>query len=1382
MVLGFVMRPKVRDTSEPATLKDFTAPTASENRPIPVIWGTVKLTGPNVTWYGDLQTVKLMNKKAKVGLGYRYSVGMELGLCHGPVDALLEIGFNEKSAWTGSVVGGTGSAETAGETFTVDNRTLFGGDSDEQLQNGGYGGVYATCTFYKGAANQESNAYLTNVLSTANPGHSGISYLVWNGPTKGDIVYNYDLSNPSIKFDREPFLGGYIGTNPRIDEIWFVLKRVPRYIESNDGSDYHDINNGDANPIDVIYELLTNSKFGLGLASSFIDLESFRYAQKKVYEEGLGLSDIWDSDKKISELINEILQYIDGVVYTDLRTGQLTIKLARNDYEISNLPVFDEGSIAEISAYSSPSVDETTNQIQLSYIDRLDKFKSKITVAHDLANARAQNEVVSASVSYIGISNGTTANKIAFRDLRVLSYPLDKITFTTNRRGTIIRPSDVFVVNWPEYGFSNKVFRAIKVTYGELVNGICEIDAIEDVFSVGLAVYGANTDSSWEDPVGSPTKPNTIYALEAPSIYSGNNSKLLVAAAKPDIHQLSFNSFASIGSSTGTYTQIGNGNNYTPTGLLNIAYSSNTLDVDPVGITVTPSNPNGMVFLQNFPSEYVKTNNNLALITDGVKEEFIAFETVVKSGNNYILQNVWRGLLDTVPQSWQSGARIWFIDYGAAEPDQIFNGTDTVYIKTQSTALKGQSSIEDVTQPFGLTLRRRSLKPYPPGYFRINGSTTTTNITAGSDIVVSWEHRNRTLSTLTKQYETGIATEDGTKYYLKFFNQANALIKTVTLDSTATTYTYLNADQVTDNNGTEPKVVTVHLYSSREGLFSLYNHSRTLIRPTGLVSGSPTYSPGNDTYTPIPAGSASSLNGVRVIGTPTNNQVLTYNSTSGSWEPSTPSSNTILNGDVTGSYNANTVTKIRNKSVSSSEPVAGDVLTWSAISGWTPTQPSTPSITLGGDVTGSASANTVTKIQGRSVLSTAPTDGQLLTWSSADSAWKPATSSGGSASTGQPILTYYSSTAQSITVDNTWTTITDMDLNGSTTYLANWAVNFTCVIGATSFDNEKFEFRFLLNNTVASESWYKAKDAAVANSEKHLITIHTVFENLAANSTHNFKVQFRDYSNSSINVSIANRRITAMAGKSSFDPNFTPASLTGLQYWFKADALGLSSGAYVEQLTDYSANNRHFVKATGTAQGLDTRGTFSTNQVNGLPAVKFNHTGAVTDTQYNGTGFLTSATASELFIVIKAPSNISDNSKNLFAQFSTTDDFNLPLYPANTGTISETFGSTIRRSGISVGSVNLSTWNLYNVAGASNDWMAKLNGVTLTSSTSNSVAFRANPWFGGSGFTSTGGNGFGYGFDGHIAEIIIYNYKLTNTERANIQTYIASKYGIVMSA
>lgn len=39
---------------KPAALEDFDAPTAEEGRAIPVVFGDVWITGPNVIWYGDL--------------------------------------------------------------------------------------------------------------------------------------------------------------------------------------------------------------------------------------------------------------------------------------------------------------------------------------------------------------------------------------------------------------------------------------------------------------------------------------------------------------------------------------------------------------------------------------------------------------------------------------------------------------------------------------------------------------------------------------------------------------------------------------------------------------------------------------------------------------------------------------------------------------------------------------------------------------------------------------------------------------------------------------------------------------------------------------------------------------------------------------------------------------------------------------------------------------------------------------------------------------------------------------------------------------------------------------------------------------------------------
>lgn len=54
-------------TQPPPSLDDVSAPTAEEGRPIPVVFGTVWMTGPNVIWYGDLRTTPIKKSGGKKG-------------------------------------------------------------------------------------------------------------------------------------------------------------------------------------------------------------------------------------------------------------------------------------------------------------------------------------------------------------------------------------------------------------------------------------------------------------------------------------------------------------------------------------------------------------------------------------------------------------------------------------------------------------------------------------------------------------------------------------------------------------------------------------------------------------------------------------------------------------------------------------------------------------------------------------------------------------------------------------------------------------------------------------------------------------------------------------------------------------------------------------------------------------------------------------------------------------------------------------------------------------------------------------------------------------------------------------------------------------------
>jgi hypothetical protein len=52
--------PKARPASPPPW--DIGVPTATEGRPVPVLFGTRLIENPNVVWWGDLRTVAIKSK------------------------------------------------------------------------------------------------------------------------------------------------------------------------------------------------------------------------------------------------------------------------------------------------------------------------------------------------------------------------------------------------------------------------------------------------------------------------------------------------------------------------------------------------------------------------------------------------------------------------------------------------------------------------------------------------------------------------------------------------------------------------------------------------------------------------------------------------------------------------------------------------------------------------------------------------------------------------------------------------------------------------------------------------------------------------------------------------------------------------------------------------------------------------------------------------------------------------------------------------------------------------------------------------------------------------------------------------------------------------
>ncbi|WLT30764.1 phage tail protein [Geothrix sp. PMB-07] len=631
-----MLRPKPKvENAKAAGTADFDFPTATEDRRKAFVFGTVKLDSPNVTWWGDIANRPIRQKAGKGGfmgtgstlwqtVGYRYYVGMKLSLCLGPVE-LLELQADGKTFWTGVSTGGL---------IHVSSEGLFGGET-------GGGGLAGTFNFLPGTMSQPVDDYLVDVLGAPLPAWRGVATLVWQGPSAGGD-------------------NGYLGTSPRIPPISAVVRRLP----SNLGFGSSTTNlNGDANAAEVIYEVLTSQECGMAQPVDLVDIPSFQAAAQQLASEGFGISGIWESGDARS-FIEEILRTIDGCNFLDFSTGKWRITLARGGYNVATLPVLDgHSSIQALEGYSEVALDESTNQVQVSYTSRASNFSTKQVQAQAFANIRYQDAVVNASLSYPMISKASLAAKVADRDLRAYSTPLAKGDLICTRVARTLRPGDLFVLRWAPLGIDQVVCRVLKISRGDLQSSGIRISFLKDVFSLGSALYGAPASSGWVDPGVTPQPCEAQALMEAPYWAVGASRQVFAIGSRADQVTLDAEIWTNEGAG---YLQTGNLPSLTPTGLLTSAYGCKTAALDPVGFTV--SGGSDLAQLPGFSTNSDGRARGANLAYFPATGELVSWTTAVANvDGSFTVSAVLRGVIDTVPSDNAAGDRVWFFSVGAAE-------------------------------------------------------------------------------------------------------------------------------------------------------------------------------------------------------------------------------------------------------------------------------------------------------------------------------------------------------------------------------------------------------------------------------------------------------------------------------------------------------------------------------------------------------------------------------------------------------------------------------------------------------------------------------------------------------------------------------------------
>lgn len=334
--------PKPKQEKQKALgLRDFDITTADEDRPVTLIIGRVRVR-PNCTWFGDLDSEK--NKDGLAFVGFEYSLG-----------ALLHIGSPIDKFWGLRIAGKKGFpvAERPSKYPSVfKNRApLLWSDAIDAAN-----GVGAVAVARTGV----NSAYFGD-LAAPTPivvyfGYQpAIDNYFADRPSAGDAVEKFKATSYvrltggngegtlGPQYDDggayESFIGDDVQTLPDYefevertqfkDDEGTLLPNWPTG-DFNDTSQITDSDGyTDANPVWWLYHALVHL---LEWDTALIDADNFQQAAQTLYDEGLGISFAWETERSYEDMVKDLERVCDFKFYLNPETGLYEIKLIRPDY------------------------------------------------------------------------------------------------------------------------------------------------------------------------------------------------------------------------------------------------------------------------------------------------------------------------------------------------------------------------------------------------------------------------------------------------------------------------------------------------------------------------------------------------------------------------------------------------------------------------------------------------------------------------------------------------------------------------------------------------------------------------------------------------------------------------------------------------------------------------------------------------------------------------------------------------------------------------------------------------------------------------------------------------------------------------------------------
>ena len=582
------------------------------------------------------------------------------------------------------------------------------------------------------------------------------------------------------------------------------------------------------NPAHMLRELLTDRVWGMGLPEADIDETSFAASAQTLFDEKFGLSFIWAQESSAIDFALEILRHIDGVMFQEPSTGLYTLRLIREDsnafFDFTGQPHI----VVAPPELTRRSYSELVTRVSVIYRQvwaftvRTD---DAMTTVHDLA-LTSQLGDIPVTLRYDGVYDVTLAHRIATRDLKRLSTPLASVRMAvTWSAGKDIRAGDRIKWSWAPYGITTIYLRVVSVTIGEIDATSVSLECVEDIYAPAEAFYNTPSPSDFVGPDYTP-EPTTHLAVETPIALNGlvgatigqneTRSTVMVMAGLPALR-----------ASLHTAWTLVTGGEFRESDLRFAGVFTLGADMSFSGLGL--GTVNNRTIAADFDVDI--TVNYLCVLRrpDGT-DEFVVVDPVSTTN-----ANISRGVYDTTVYygTVPTGTKMYVVGTSGATAPTVEMASSDGRVYVPATVVDTQALTQTTAELLDVTLAptvsvttaNRQILPTCPGY-----TQATFDVAVGTTI--TWRGRNRLTAPTCTQLSVDVPPEDGTTFRLRIEGKSTFTGSVfvdvpgspLTLASSATSYLYTKEQEDLDHktfggagNFTELRLI---LYTVRDGYIS----------------------------------------------------------------------------------------------------------------------------------------------------------------------------------------------------------------------------------------------------------------------------------------------------------------------------------------------------------------------------------------------------------------------------------------------------------------------------------------------------------------------------------------------------------------------------------